>query len=65
MTARFVPAAGIQRLVWHPVFIAGCLTGLAAITAVAALRRPGSFWPASLVWAPLGAIAGFATSGSV
>ena len=62
MTARFTPAAGIRRIVWHPAFIAGCLIGFAALAVVTAFRRPDLGW---LVWAPLGATAGFATSGSV
>jgi hypothetical protein len=62
VTERSNPAASIRRLVWHPVSIAGCLTGLAAVAVAAALRRPDLGW---LVWAPLGATAGLATSGSV
>ncbi|MEQ4302462.1 hypothetical protein ABNF97_13885 [Plantactinospora sp. B6F1] len=47
---------------WHPVLVAGCLAGVAALAAVAAIRDTG---PGFLLWTMLGATAGFATSGSV
>jgi hypothetical protein len=50
-----MPSESLSRLAWHPVTIAGCLAALALPT-----LRFG--W---LAWLVLGAVAGFATSGSV
>jgi hypothetical protein len=54
---------GRTRWLWHPLTATAVVTG-GAVWATATSLTSTSGWPVLAVWLSLGAIAGYATSGS-
>jgi hypothetical protein len=57
-------SAEVGRRPWHPVVVAGMLTAGALAAALAAASPAGPGWLGLGPWLLMGAVSGFATSGS-